>query len=195
MSMNVRTPKQSGFTLVETLVAIAILTLSVAGPLYTASRAIVAARTSSDQLTASYLAQEGIEYVRALRDTSYLDRYRANDPTISASAWANFLSSSQTVSVGKCRAPQSCAYDPGYALGSGYDLTQCPSSGCPSLVLYGGMYRPSTSVSGGTPTVFTRSIQAIDVDSTNERIISRVTWSFHGTPYAVTVTDTLTPWQ
>ena len=61
-----------GFTLIETMVAVTILTLAVAGPLMTASRAIVAAQSARDQLTASYLAQEGIEYVRAMRDNEYL---------------------------------------------------------------------------------------------------------------------------
>ena len=49
-----------GFTLIETLIAITILTLAIAGPMVTASRSIVAAQTARDQLTASYLAQEGM---------------------------------------------------------------------------------------------------------------------------------------
>ena len=52
-------PKTAGFTLIEALVAVAILALAVAGPLYAANRALVAAGIARDRLTASYLAQEG----------------------------------------------------------------------------------------------------------------------------------------
>ncbi|MDE1919730.1 MAG: prepilin-type N-terminal cleavage/methylation domain-containing protein, partial [Patescibacteria group bacterium] len=48
-----------GFTLIEAMVAVTIVTLAVAGPLFTAGRAIIAAQISREQLTASYLAQEG----------------------------------------------------------------------------------------------------------------------------------------
>ncbi|MDP2651914.1 MAG: prepilin-type N-terminal cleavage/methylation domain-containing protein, partial [bacterium] len=64
-----------GFTLIETMVAITILTLAISGSFFTANSAIVAAETASDQLTASYLAQEGIEYVRLMRDNEYLAAY------------------------------------------------------------------------------------------------------------------------
>jgi len=57
-----------GFTLIETLIAVTILTFAVSGPLYTAGRALVAAEIARDQLVASYLAQEGVESVRAMRD-------------------------------------------------------------------------------------------------------------------------------
>ena len=66
----------------------------------TASRSIVAAQTARDQLTASYLAQEGIEYVRAMRDNEYLAAYQAGGSNVSTTAWNNFL----TASINQCRA-------------------------------------------------------------------------------------------
>ena len=71
-----------GFTLVESMIAVTILTFAVAGPLYTASRAFVAAEIARDKLTASYLAQEGVEYVRAMRDNEYLSAYQAGGGAI-----------------------------------------------------------------------------------------------------------------
>jgi len=68
-------PMHNGFTLLEALIAVTIITLAVAGPLFSASRAIIAVEISRDKLTASYLAQEGIEYVRAMRDSEYLKLY------------------------------------------------------------------------------------------------------------------------
>lgn len=61
---------QKGFTLIETLVAISILTLATLGPLAIAAQGIQSAGYARDQITAFYLAQEGIEYIRYVRDTN-----------------------------------------------------------------------------------------------------------------------------
>lgn len=143
------TSKRAGFTLIETMVAITIITLAIAGPLVIANSAIVAARISRDQLTASYLAQEGIEYVRAMRDDNYLAVY--NTPN-EGSAWSNFLSQLGTGTV---------------------------SYPAPNL--------------GSTP--FTRTVQATMVTDKDEKVVSTVSWSYHGTPYSVTISNHLTPWQ
>lgn len=137
-----------GFTLIEALVAVTILTIAVVGPLYTASRAIVAAQSARDQLTASYLAQEGIEYARAVRDDNFLAAYYAG----TGNAWNNFLS-------------------------------QCSGNAC---------VPPIVSSAFGN---FTRSVEVAPVSSTDARVTSRVSWSFHGTTHTVTIYDHLTPWQ
>jgi prepilin-type N-terminal cleavage/methylation domain-containing protein len=61
-----------GFTLIETLVAITVLTMIIIGPLTLATRSIGASLFSQNQITASYLAQEAIEYILNLRDTNFL---------------------------------------------------------------------------------------------------------------------------
>lgn len=62
----------SGFTLVETLVAVLLLSISIAGPLTIASKGLTATLVAKDQFTGFYLAQDGMEYVRFLRDSSCL---------------------------------------------------------------------------------------------------------------------------
>ena len=89
----------AGFTLIEAMVAITIVTLAVTGPLFTASRAIVAAQMARQKLTASYLAQEGIEYARAMRDNEYLAAYQAGGTNISTAAWTDFLTGSSAGSI------------------------------------------------------------------------------------------------
>ncbi len=61
-----------GFTLIETLVAVMLLSLAIAGPLTIASKSLNATLVSKDQFIAFYLAQDAIEQVRYLRDTSAL---------------------------------------------------------------------------------------------------------------------------
>ncbi len=69
------TIKNGGFTLIETLIAIAILSLAVTGPMVIAQKGIGSAIYARDQVTAFYLAQEAVEYVRNVRDTNRIVGY------------------------------------------------------------------------------------------------------------------------
>lgn len=182
-----------GFTLLETLIAVSILALAVSGPLFAASRAIVAAQTARDQLTASYLAQEGVEYVRAMRDNIYLTYYRASGSNISDDAWTDFISGSSAGSITSCKAT-TCTLDPQRTMGTGSNLalTTCSAGSCGPLYLSSGLY---TQQAVGTLTPFTRTIQVTEVSSTEARVVSSVTWTFHGRSYTVSVRDNLTGWQ
>ena len=64
--------KNQGFTLVETLVAISIFTMSILGLMSVLASGISNTNYAQQKMTATYLAQEGIEYVRNKRDTSVL---------------------------------------------------------------------------------------------------------------------------
>lgn len=57
-----------GFTLVETLVAISILMVAVASPLTITQKGLASAIYAKDQIIASYLAQDAIEYLRNVSD-------------------------------------------------------------------------------------------------------------------------------
>lgn len=71
-----------GFTLVETLVAISIFTIALLGMLNITGGSISDTNYAKDKIVANYLASEGIEYMRNLRDTYNL--YEAN-------GWDGFL--------------------------------------------------------------------------------------------------------
>ena len=62
--------QKSGFTIIETLVAITIMMIAIAGPLSVASKGLTAAVYARDQMTATYLAQEGLEYIKNSRDNN-----------------------------------------------------------------------------------------------------------------------------
>lgn len=187
MTLEIRLPDSRGFTLIETIVAITILTLAVTGPLFTASRAIVAARAASYQLTASYLAQESVEYVRMLRDNHYLAAYAIEPATASTTGWASFRTAVSPCVTGVC------TFDPtGGSLGDQF-LAAC--SGTCFLYLTNQTNGIYTQQSIGTQTQFKRTVKISDVPGNEERVVSTVTWSFHNMSYTVTVTDHLTPWQ
>jgi type II secretory pathway pseudopilin PulG len=177
------------FTLIETMIAITILILAVVGPMVTAGRAIVAAEIARDQLVGSYLAQEGVEFVRGLRDNAFLATYKTGVTTW----WTNNFLPSVAQCDGSPPNPstQACTLDP-----TNNTLAQCTiGTDCLPLHLSSGPNSLYTQQNIGAQTIFTRTIQVVQISGTEERVTSRVTWSFHGTPYTVTITSNLTPWQ
>ncbi|HET9641280.1 MAG TPA: type II secretion system protein [Candidatus Paceibacterota bacterium] len=181
-----------GFTLLESLIAVTIITLAVAAPLYSASNSTKAIALAQNQLTASFLAQEAVEYIRIVRDDQFLSAYRAGGSSVSTAAWTNFLTS-----LGSCR-NGTCMFDPTrpVGVGSGLALQPCSGMSCtPLYVIPSGMYTEQTGIVGATLTPYTRTVQVADVNGTDELIVSTVTWNFHGTQYSVRVSDHVTPWQ
>ena len=61
-----------GFTILEMLAAIAILLIAMTGPMVFAQQSLRAAKLSRDQVTAFYLAQDAIEFVKHVRDENSL---------------------------------------------------------------------------------------------------------------------------
>jgi prepilin-type N-terminal cleavage/methylation domain-containing protein len=64
--------KNKGFTLIETMVAVLLLSVAIAGPLTIASKGLSTALVAKDQIGAYYLAQDAIEYLRFKRDANCL---------------------------------------------------------------------------------------------------------------------------
>ena len=66
--------KRRGFTLIEMLIAVFIFSLSLASLMAVSSQSMRASRRSQLQVTADYLAIEGIELVHNLRDKAILSK-------------------------------------------------------------------------------------------------------------------------
>lgn len=64
---------QKGFTIIELVISIFILSIAIIGIFSAFSMITILTSDSADRLTATYLAQEGIEIVRNVRDTNWLN--------------------------------------------------------------------------------------------------------------------------
>jgi prepilin-type N-terminal cleavage/methylation domain-containing protein len=74
-----------GFTLVETLVSISIFSMAILGLLSVLASSITNTTYAKQKMAADYLAQEGIEYMRNVRDTLVL-----YDPVNAQHGWDTF---------------------------------------------------------------------------------------------------------
>ncbi len=79
---------KNGFTLLETLVAIAVFSFGILGPMALVSYAIHSASAAKDQTTAFYLAEEAMEYIRVVRDSN----------SLAGDTWLSGLNQCQTLS-------------------------------------------------------------------------------------------------
>ncbi len=86
----IKLKNNKGFTIIETLVAVAILMISIAGPLTIAQKGLTAAIYARDQITAAFLAQENMELIRSNIDSLNLANFTTNVVD------QNFCSSSNT---------------------------------------------------------------------------------------------------
>jgi prepilin-type N-terminal cleavage/methylation domain-containing protein len=169
-----KTPR--GFTLIETMIAVAIFTIAVVGPFTAASRSLDAAATARDNLAAANLAQEGLEVVRFVRGSNYL---------------ANPNSWTATAGLSACVAPAKCAVD-----GPTATVAACAGGVCGPLYLTdAGLY--TTSAAGATVTRFTRSLTITPNpggQANAERAVVTVTWQTNGGPRTVTVSQDFYDW-
>lgn len=192
-----------GFTLVETLVAIAIVLVVLLAPFQVVENSLMASYSARDKLIANSLAQEGVEFARRIRDNNYLTNYS----TASTVTWLQGLDGSNNST--NCLAPRLCTVDPTQLATT--PVSQCydgvGTNNCPTLPLYlssGGsiypyMYNQSTT---GSSTRFYRTVQLCYIGgancsvSTNEaKVTVVVTWATERVRYTTTVVDYLENWQ
>jgi len=99
--------KKAGFTLVETLVAISIFTSSIVVLMSVLGSGISNTNYAKDKITAGYLAQEGIEYLRNARDQYLL--------TNLDSGWTDFKTESANLATLAITVPPPAIFnDPGF---------------------------------------------------------------------------------
>lgn len=103
---------KNGFTLVEALVAISILMIAIASPMVIAEKGLTDAVLSGNETTASFLAQEGVESVKNIRDGIAL--YSESNPMGAPTSTADWLTggaSGYGPNLSLCIAPAACNID------------------------------------------------------------------------------------
>lgn len=101
-----KTNTMSGFTLVESLVAISILSLSIAATFTAVQSGLRSSITAKNQITAFYLAQEAMEFIKNTRDENAL-RSISGTPT----NWLTELVVTSSGASGPCDYAKVCAID------------------------------------------------------------------------------------
>ena len=202
-------PTPKGFTLIETLIAITILTLSIVGPFQVVQSVLLSSYNARDQLIAAGLAQDGIEYIRMIRDSNYLYNVRHGSGTVT---WLSGLDGrygpscyqlagpSQTGNGGYQCLIDSAAFgsgtDDGVVFTQGTSVLTCPAQGTctpgflPLYVDSDGVYNQRGV---GAKTKFSRTLVLTDISATETLVTVTVSWENHG-PKSVVVTEYLQDW-
>lgn len=161
------------FTLIETFVAITVLLVSLVGPLSIAAQSLRLAYYARDQVTAFYLAQEAVEYVRAERDQNYL-------------ADADWLTG-----LGDCIG-NSCVIDMPH-----FSHTACGIlSACPPVYISTATTLYNQDSSSGPASPFTRVLSIVPVEGSTDEVAVTVTisWVSVGINRSFQITEHLFDW-
>jgi len=196
-----------GFTLIETLVAIAIIMVAITGPFVATENSINAVTVAHDKSIAVFLAQEGIEYIHAIRDKVYIKECFSTSGINCDNWWSIFTTNSygSGYNVSQCSSLKPCTLDSTksqYVSMSPFvsgALSFCAggSSGiCNQLYLTPSpSYSYTTSPFGNTPTIFYRKIVITKINSTTIKVNVTITWKEQGSNYSITADDMLTSWE
>lgn len=175
-------------TLIETLVAISILTVAVVAPMSLTMQSLSASYYARDQITAFNLAQEAIESVRAVRDGNILTI--AYDPSATCNGAPMTLLCSIPV-------PSAFTIDTRNNV-----MTSCPITGCPPLQTDSNVYGYRQEALNDGPewinTRYTRTVNAAFVEGSNDQEITiavTVQWvAGIGSPRKITIYENLYRW-
>lgn len=165
-----RLSERGGFTLIETFVAITILLTAIAGPLTIASKGLSSSLLARDQITAFFLAQDAIEYIRSVRDGNAL----------AEESWLTGLDLCMN---------DYCAVD-----SKEDSIESCPGGVCPAL-----RYDESTGFFGYSlihpASTFTRTVTLSTVDGKEVSINVTISWKTGIFTRSLTVRENMLDWS
>ncbi len=170
-----------GFTLVETLVAVLIVSIVVAATFSAVQVGLQTASRAKNQTIAFYLAQDAFDFIRNLRDTEKL-----TDSNNGFLRFKNTFNSCDTTTNNN-----QCTVDTTIS-----DISSCGGSNPCEPLKYNstnGFYDYDTN--SGTDSPFTRSVQINPINATEVEILVTVSWNQGSVPVSFTFSDLLLDWQ
>ena len=169
---------KNGFTLLEMIMAIFVITVGILGIMSLIQKAMVSTSISSSRLAAVYLAQEGIEIVRNTRDVNWLE------VGILANSWDEGLTACGGIGF---IADYNHSYGPDQI-----DPTFPCYAGQPLNIDSDGFY----GYSSGIQTKFKRKIIVTTASDPDIRNVSvEVSWQDRMMPYSLSVQENLYNWR
>ncbi len=174
-----------GFTLIETMVAVAIITVSLIGPMYALQQGLVNSYEARDKLIASGLAQEGVEFIHGIRDGNYL--YKIANPGTTRD-WLYGLDGSSSST--NCITPNKCAVDAYYNT-----IAFCTGT-CPTLrqVTTTGLYNQAATSGTNKATKFVRTVELFPVNDHEMQVRVTVEWATGTGTKKVIVAENIQDW-
>lgn len=161
---------QSGYSLIEVLIAVAILMTAIVAPMTVAVKSLQSSQYSMEQNTAMFLAQEAISLLEMLRNHQALQEFDSG----SENFWE------WTDALDNCRGADGCNFDARdpYSLANGSTIVACSGSGENCRLHYDedwgrSVYRVDNS---GDPTQFIRKVVVLDVTDAEVRVRVDVEW-------------------
>lgn len=173
--------KKYGFTLVESLVAISILSMSIAATFTAVQSSLQNSSIAKDQTTAYYLAQEAVEIIKNKRDQNALYNIGGFSNT-----WLTGMSANP---ADPCYFGKVCRVDATEV--SPNDIVYCGMSfdSCPVLNKEAsGLFR----YIGGTPTIFKRGVQLREVvPGVEVEVKVNISWTSRWGPKSFEITENI----
>ncbi len=179
----------SGFSLVEVLVGSAVLIIAVTGTLSIISRNVSSAAIAAERVTAFYLAQEALEYVRGVRDNNAI--------TGAPGGWLDGLDGNNgpdCVDNNPCFIDVNASLSDKMSASSANPNTEtCGTVDCPVLRLdsSSGIYNHRR----GDNTVFTREMTIQTISSDEVQVNATVSWPQGLVERSFTISGHLFNWR
>ena len=155
--------KQAGFTILESIIAILVLSLSISGVFSAVQQSLSQSIISKDEVKAFYLAQEAIEIIKNKKDSNKIAGL--NDPSIT---WLDDITDASDCPFGSVCKVDARATDKIQICGVNW-------GDCPVLK------QDSTTFlfnyTSGNDTNFKREIQIESINANEIAVIVRISWT------------------
>lgn len=165
---------KKGFTLAETMVTVFVVSVGVLGAYYAIQRTTQVVVRAHNQLIASYLSQEGIEIIKNIRDTNFLEMHA--NPSDTSNHWDDGLADG--------------AYEADYTVTNQVDPLLMPYAG--RSLKYDATL--GYNYSSGEDTKFTRKLEIVSCGSDCKTIIVTVFWKEGGKTFNVQTIEEIYNW-